>query len=578
MAEQDPSNKFIPDLSGPYQQYLSQTQPQPQQALQQPNGREGKTGQWAYFIDQFIEGAQRGRWQKQQGELMKERQSDQTVQQYLKLLDDKDPVQAQQLRQQIVTEQGKQAMAFMEQSSKGKGKKGEEGPHQHVLGAVKSLGQGLLGGPVKKWEGYGDKLGQWSQQILNMPDRKAAEQRDYNGVWNAAVQQAYTEAKTKNPNRDPFEEEITGHPAVVKAQQYMQSYYQADPMKQLQQTGAYGKDPDRNKTPEQREADKSEAIKRDLEAKDIIDILKDVDSGKAGKEFKATPVKYGTDGTGLNPAYLARLQRVKRATPNLQISVDGKNVNAWMSDGEYYDPHGNHITGEIARYVTQPQERWINIPGGALGADGKWHPMSRNNVTDEIHVNEKLTVRPPAGEGQDKDKAKRTDASERIRVAFRNSTAAAEKAFEARVARLQDIRSSAHVKDLSAEQRQQAERDYNDGLKTAEDALKKAKMKAQISFGEGIDQLNYNMSDGKTRTNFAGEYASKWATGDQDEIKIDPNAKDDDDEETPVQRTAPPKADDKPAAAAPAAKQAAPAGGLSMKELLDKMKKKKPGQ
>lgn len=574
MAEQDPSNKFIPDLSGPYQQYLSQTQPQPQQALQQPSGREGKTGQWAYFIDQFIEGAQRGRWQKQQGELMKERQSDQTVQQYLKLLDDKDPVQAQQLRQQMVTEQGKQAMAFMEQSSKGKGKKGEEGPYQHVLGAVKSLGQGLLGGPVKKWEGYGDKLGEWAQQLHAMPSREEAQTRDYDKVWNSAVQQAYSEAKAAHPDREPFENEITGNPAVVKAQQYMQSYYKMDPMKQLQASGAYGTDPDLNKTPEQKAADKAIANYKKADAMSNTELIESTTNESIGDDFVPVAVPYGTDGKGIDTAYLGRLAQLKKALPNLQISVDGKNVTAWLNEvnGKYYDTHGNHITGNIGRWVAQPQERWINLNRPAIGADGKYHPASRNNLSNEIRVDNSVTVQ---GANTGTSEKQMQGIWRPIQTTYDKALAKAETDFATTSKQLEKDRRAAHEKDLSQSQKEVVEDDFNRAYKQAQTTLNNAKKQAQLSYGRDIDQTNERINH--VHTNFAGEYASMWATGNQDEIDIPKPGASEDDEDKP-KRAAPPKAEDKPAAQAPAAKQAAPAGGLSMKDLLEKMKKKKPGQ
>lgn len=234
---QQQQNRYQPQISGSedYAQYLQNPYAQPMQ-VEQPQGAMGKAGSFAFFLDKFIQGAQQGQYKRQLANLLQEQRSEKAVNQYLQLLNDKDPVAAQQLRQQIVTEQGKRALSFLSDTGKGgKGKQG--GPFSPIMNAMKSIGEGLVGGPVKKWEGYG-QMGEWAQQILNMPSKEQAQQRDL-GQFNQLVQNAISKAKTGDPNKEIFFEDIARDPAVVAGANKFQSYYGFNPLAQISESGAY---------------------------------------------------------------------------------------------------------------------------------------------------------------------------------------------------------------------------------------------------------------------------------------------------------------------------------------------------
>lgn len=505
MAEQDPSSKYIPDLSGPFSQYLSQIQPPAQQPMQQPSGREGKTGQTAFFLNSFLEGAQRGRYQQQQNELAKERQADQTVAQYLKLLDDKDPAQAQQLRQKIVTEQGRQAMAFMEQGSKGKGKKGHEGPFKHVLGAVKSLGEGLLGGPVKKWDGYGDKMGEWAQAIVKMPSKDDAYKRDQN-QFNQVVEQVRSDAQGGDPSKPVYMENILQHPKVREAATAVESRYGKNPMVDLEKSKAFPSDPNRDKTPEQ--------IKAEQETNKLTAL-------KAETERKIWDGKDPEPGAPVTPEFIARREMAGLATSGMVVS-DGK-TNFFASKDKktgrwYNDQTGEDVTTKVQPKVPEKAESWTSLARPGYGPDGNWHPVSHNTSTGENKLDMKIISPAPsapvtADEREKKEFAKQVGKAKTkfitIESTKKRAESGAEKAFSLAEKSATAKRIAARAKAGDDPQAKiQVEKDFNEAMQTALDAKYRSLKDGEIAYGSAIDSVNREYLE--TDSNLEGMYTYQY--------------------------------------------------------------------
>jgi len=352
MADQNnmADNRFAVNLEGsPFAAYLQGYQPPPgqQQERQKPSGVESKAGGIAYFLDQFIRGAQAGSYRKQQMELAKEQQSDQAVNQYLQLLQGKDPVAAKKLEQDIVTERGKKAMSFLEGADKGKG-------GNPVLKAMKALGEGVLGGPVKKWDGYGDKMGDWAQQILTMPSKEDAYKRDI-GIFNQIVQGRINQIKGGDPNKVVYMEDIANDPAMRTAASQIQSYYGINPM------AGWERDVNSNraKSPEQLEAERATARAQTARAEqDIKDIRlintppPESPAGPGKPRLFATEVSQGPSATGADvlPAATEQALRRQKSLDYTTMTVGGregqqvKRVTQGPLAGNVYDMSNNRIS------------------------------------------------------------------------------------------------------------------------------------------------------------------------------------------------------------------------------------------
>jgi hypothetical protein len=252
VADQN-QNPFAVNTEGPFSEFLRANPPQIQQNIQQqrPSGFEGPTGRIAFFLDSFLKGAQQGQYRKQQMEVAKQQQADQTVNSYLQMLSTKDPgdPRVQQAINDIITERGKQAMSFLE-GGKGKGK----GQQQHpVLGALKSLGEGMLGGPVKKWEGYGPKIGEWAQVITSAPTKEQGFNQQMQGL-NSLIQDTISRVQGGNASKQVYLEDIAGDPNVRNKVAFIQSNYGVDPTTDWK--SVYPSDPVRKMPPSEQKIER----------------------------------------------------------------------------------------------------------------------------------------------------------------------------------------------------------------------------------------------------------------------------------------------------------------------------------